>query len=1126
MDNEQTKHKNKIPSFIRKRLKLVYLLFLIIPLAYYFLWKEQAPKPTDTSLHPDFLSFSARSTSESRLRLLENNQELMVWDISSKAYKNLEYVGNIKSSQGFHLKADSLNSNDSLFITGICFFSHNKLSSPGNDLKNHISVTNARLTEKDGVPVIVVEKKAEVNISLTPPTQWDKSPPFQTKTLLIMLVFLGAFLLLLIINPPARYFIISLVLALFVMGFGYFTFNNSKGKISVITSAPIKKSEIFYSQTPFFTISKKYTSDGSSDVFTRPLNIETEKYLRFDMGDDTINLKRIKIKISSGFFSKTYNLSETPQSELILNDMVLTGDTYHFAGNDPYVKFTSASFIGNIDFLLFLEHNKFLFLTIIVFLLFLGFHRVVDKRLHRLKLKPAHLTFLLIPLVYFQINQHWIKKQERQNLDYVYFSVKTSHPSIITLLNGNDSITSWVVDSPGYKYLQSKGHFNCSENFFLRITNLAKQDTVSFLSMNLFHGNQTYSLFEKSNTVCKITHADYIGDPDDFSAVVNKSGTPVTVSLMPSNLLTKNNQENTIISVIILVVFIAFIILLLVSPSEPFIVVTSLGTSLFMIIFFWISYDVQSQLRFSTGSFSKRVDFFYNYNPGFEAKRIYLDNKIKNLYEFQIYLSDFTFYRCDVGENNERFKKLFISTETGILRTDFDYRTISSANILMNDMVRCGKEYRVCGSDPYIALSSFYQVNKMHNSFLIRQNLFFFLTIFLFLILITINKYSKKIKLPNFFLCVFFLVTIFTGLIMHLFNSKNLILLSENRRTNPFPVLQVDSSEVLTKKLDSYILDQLPGRRNIISMNNLLQYSIFKQLINNPVIHFGEDGWMFFIGGPAKDNYENKQPLTIQELEKLKSVLVERNEWLKKRGIHFYMVFPPMAQTVYQEYVGPRMRQHYKQTKAEQLLEYLKLNSDLDVIDICTPLKNVKETGSQKLYFKNNCHWNYFGAYVAYSTMINYIKRDFPNIGDPLTSKEIKWIETKGYNPDLLKLMEIDKFYSSREYSPVIIDKIITDTIYPFYLDLWSPAPPAIVLTNRTSNPTMYMYGDSYSGALLPFLFCNFSRSVFIWTPLFQPAIIDKEKPDMVIQEMVDMSINALLMKNKPFPELADTVRK
>jgi len=253
-------------------------------------------------------------------------------------------------------------------------------------------------------------------------------------------------------------------------------------------------------------------------------------------------------------------------------------------------------------------------------------------------------------------------------------------------------------------------------------------------------------------------------------------------------------------------------------------------------------------------------------------------------------------------------------------------------------------------------------------------------------------------------------------------------------------------------------------------------------------------------------------------------VLLERNNWLKKRNIHFYLIFPPMPQTIYEEFVGPRLRRYYRQTKSEQLLEYLKLNTDLDIIDVYKPLMKAKYTGLMNPYYKNNCHWNYYGGYVGYCSVINYIKKDFPNIGEPLTLKDFKWVEKKDYKPDLLQLMDIDKFYSFKEYAPSFYENVITDTLYPFYLDLWTPAPPACVRTKRVNNPTMLMYGDSYAACILNFLFRNYSKTYFLWTPLFQPAVIDKERPDMVIQEMVDVSINNILLKNKPLPELKDTI--
>jgi len=1125
MDAIENNNRRNTKLFFKKRLKLAYLLFFIVPLTYYFLWTKNNEKPSDNETQRDYLSFSVRVSNPANMSLVENGKELINWDINSKGYKNLEFVGPINSTNGICFNVKNLYANDTLSFFGINLYSNNKLFSLGDNIKENISVANARIADKDGVLILIVEKsECILNINLKPPDGWGKSEPFNTKKIIIACVFLLIFLSVFAFNPSAKYFILSLIVTAFLLLFAYYYDLNLNKSITLLTSSNIKNTEVFYNHSPFFSATKKYTTEKPTDCFSQPLNFETEKYLRFDIGDSLIQLEKIKIKINTGVFSVTYNLSVLAQEKLMLNDMVLIDDIYYVTGNDPYVKLTSAYFIKNLDLLLFLEKNVFLFLSLIVFLLLMSFKGFFEEKVNALKLKPLYIMFLFIPMTYHLVNLQWNNKSVSPNTDQLYFSVRTSRPSVITLINGKDSLTSWGIDSKGFKYVHFKGNFNLKENFFLKVSNLSINDTVSFLSINIFHNNEVHSLFEKNNTVCKIKNADYIGNTNDFNMVVTKQGAPATVSLMPSNLLKTDKQESRNKALIIFITFCAFVLVLKISPNQVYFSISCLVTSIMMVVFFWICYDIQSQLVLKTTSPAKRLDFFYNNNPTFAPDKTYLDLTSRNIFKLQILPAEFLFYRFDIGNLNEKIKDLQISAKFGVLKNSWDYRTISSDKILLNDLIRCGQEFRVCGDDPFIALSSAYQTSKIHGATLLRQNLFFFLAILLFVILIVSGKYCLKGKRSHFFLVVFFLTLISTGLIVHLFNTENSILLSENRRTKKFPTFQLDSADVYTKELDNYILDQLSGRKYIIRLNNLIQYSVFKQLVNNQVIHFGKDGWMFFVGGITRENYENRQPLTNQELKKLLNVLEERNEWLKKRGIRFYMIFPPMSQTVYEEHVGQRMRRYYKQTKTEQLFEYLKLNSDLDVIDLYTPLVKAKKTFQGDLYFKNSCHWSFFGGYIAYCTMINYIKNDFPNIGEPLNSKDFKWVETSNYKPDLLKLMDIDVFYSFKQYKPLFFDNIITDTIYPFYLDLWTPKPPASVITKRTNYPSMLMYGDSYAGSFLPFLARNFSKTTFIWTPLFQPLIIEKEKPDMVIQEMVDVSIVNILLKNKPFPELKDTI--
>ncbi len=51
------------------------------------------------------------------------------------------------------------------------------------------------------------------------------------------------------------------------------------------------------------------------------------------------------------------------------------------------------------------------------------------------------------------------------------------------------------------------------------------------------------------------------------------------------------------------------------------------------------------------------------------------------------------------------------------------------------------------------------------------------------------------------------------------------------------------------------------------------------------------------------------------------------------------------------------------------------------------------------------------------------------------------------------------------------------------------------------------MFHDSFGLYLKPLLAEHFSRSLFVWTGLFIPDIVEHERPDIVVQEFMEMFI-------------------
>ena len=59
--------------------------------------------------------------------------------------------------------------------------------------------------------------------------------------------------------------------------------------------------------------------------------------------------------------------------------------------------------------------------------------------------------------------------------------------------------------------------------------------------------------------------------------------------------------------------------------------------------------------------------------------------------------------------------------------------------------------------------------------------------------------------------------------------------------------------------------------------------------------------------------------------------------------------------------------------------------------------------------------------------------------------------------------------------------------------------------------PKLLMFRDSFAVYLMPYLDEHFSRSVYVWTPILIPDIIEKEKPDIVVQEIMELFLPDLL---------------
>jgi len=289
-------------------------------------------------------------------------------------------------------------------------------------------------------------------------------------------------------------------------------------------------------------------------------------------------------------------------------------------------------------------------------------------------------------------------------------------------------------------------------------------------------------------------------------------------------------------------------------------------------------------------------------------------------------------------------------------------------------------------------------------------------------------------------------------------------------------------------------------------------------------IYVGTHGFMFL--GEEIDVYKGVGAnLSAAKLRKISSAMNDRDAWAKENGINLYFVIPPAKSTAYADYV-PSSVEKASTTKLDNLIAYLNENCTVKVIDLRDCIQNARATYGDKLYYKYDTHWTQDGAFVAYQEIMKQIKKDTPNAvlygaGD----FNITYYET--YMKDnLYYLGHYDDFtdegavYSLKKGPAATLVKKITETMTGQYVFsyLWPDGYRdglhyVKFRSKNTDAPNLYMYRDSYSIALIPFLKESFAESTFNWSYDFNKSEILASGAKTVIIECVEKELDGIITK-------------
>ncbi len=278
-------------------------------------------------------------------------------------------------------------------------------------------------------------------------------------------------------------------------------------------------------------------------------------------------------------------------------------------------------------------------------------------------------------------------------------------------------------------------------------------------------------------------------------------------------------------------------------------------------------------------------------------------------------------------------------------------------------------------------------------------------------------------------------------------------------------------------KWDSYFSDHILGRDYFVSIYSDIQQLFNRKQIND--IYFGDDQFLFSLS-----DYNLKSD------EELKGRAMYFNDIAKYYNqSQVYLVNLPEKYTVYEakmpinNFHSPLKDEFYKLTH--------EIDENIEVIDMEQVLR-----GEEIYYYKTDHHWNMNGTYVGYATIINEIRKKFPDVPSAINRDEFKIERFDNYfvGSDGRRVGQLVDYqedielwrHSAQDDLVITIDGeagklystgYLSDTKFnnDYGVYMGGDNQVEIIYNNSIDNDlSIAIFGDSMSNPLVPLLCLNF----------------------------------------------------
>lgn len=325
---------------------------------------------------------------------------------------------------------------------------------------------------------------------------------------------------------------------------------------------------------------------------------------------------------------------------------------------------------------------------------------------------------------------------------------------------------------------------------------------------------------------------------------------------------------------------------------------------------------------------------------------------------------------------------------------------------------------------------------------------------------------------------------------------------NENRALAEMPTLSMDNVLSFPKQYTDYINDNIPFRNYLITLNSAIDYFVFGVSSNDQVI-IGKDNWLFYnsiADGNPIACYQGTNLFSDEELRALAENCVIQNELLKKDGKGFVIFVAPNKERVYGEKMPDQYGSPSIDYRALQVVEYLKNNTDIEVVYPYDDIMNAKNTTDQSLYYKTDTHWNSIGGYIGASALLSELGISVP----PIDSQDIS-ISIEGNRfGDLAGMINLKNLLYKDDYEYNVSGYDLHNN---HQSEKMSDMDSGL---SEYDDRKVLVIRDSFSTNMIPYLESEFENISFVHFNDYSYDDYIEFNPDIVVYETVERYIHQL----------------